>query len=214
MSSGEITVKFRIVGLYFGSVPGPRTNENATGDVEVTVAANPTVKEVVEAVEQKANNNNIDGVEGFRFSTMTGQNSNRDLLDRVEVDYTESPNEDRPYLAGTYIMKQQLDEDPQQVFQYYIFDVEERAGDTPALRLKNTDNSFVPFDQQPDEPIRDGDFITWRLVNIKSQADIPDFPIIDIPDFDIPRLPITQGQFPLARDRVGDDRETTPTEDT
>ncbi len=81
-------VNFRIVGVYLGSVPGWPPDKNTTGDVQVLVFDNdPTVKDVVNAVEREANQGNITGVNGFRYDVKTMSNGSQ-IFDRVEVDYT------------------------------------------------------------------------------------------------------------------------------
>lgn len=162
-------VNFRIVGLYLGSVPGRPPDKNTTGDVQVLVFDNnPTVKDVVDAVQRDANQGNINGVSGFQYDVKNMPGSGQ-ILDRVEVDYTQSPKPTRGYADGTYVLQQQLNQDPQRVFQYYIYDVEPRSGQADAVRRKNTDNSFIGFDQQPKNSINDGDYIVWRLLTIRTE---------------------------------------------
>jgi hypothetical protein len=166
-------VNFRIVGVYLGSVPGRPPDKNTTGDVQVLVFDNdPTVKDVVDAVEREANQGNITGVNGFRYDVKTMSNGSQ-ILDRVEVDYTQSPKPSRGYAAGTYVLQQQLNQDPQRVFQYYIYDVEPRSGQADAVRRKNTDNSFIGFNRQPSNSINDGDYVVWRLLTIRTEPDSP-----------------------------------------
>lgn len=166
-------VNFRIVGLYLGSVPGTPPDKNTTGDVQVLVFDNnPTVKDVVNAVQRDANQGNIPGVSGFRYNAKT-MSGGRQVLDRVEVDYTQSPKQSRGYAAGTYVLQQQINQDPQRVFQYYIYDVEPRSGQADAVRRKNTDNSFIGFNRQPKNSINDGDYIVWRLLTIRTEPENP-----------------------------------------
>ncbi len=181
-----ISVNFRIVGLYFGSVPGKPPNKNTTGDVSVLLVGNPTVKDVVDAVQRKANQGNVTGVSGFRYQTKT-VSGGRQILDRVEIDYTQSPKPSRGYPAGTYVLQQQLNQDPQRVFQYYIYDVKARSGQSDAVRRKNTDNSFISFDQNPKNNINSGDYVVWRLLTIRTE---PENVIqVDEDQFDVPRIP-------------------------
>lgn len=168
-------VNFRIVGIYLGSVPGKPPDKNTTGDIKVLLFDNnPTVKDVMNAVQREANQGNITGVSGFRYSTKT-MSSGRQILDRVEVDYTQSPKPSRGYADGTYVLQQQINQDPQQVFQYYIYDVEPRGGQgrADAVRRKNTDNNFIGFNRQPKNSINDGDYVVWRLLTIRTEPESP-----------------------------------------
>lgn len=182
------TVNFRIVGIYFGSVPGQPPDKNATGDVQVVIFDNnPNVKDVIDAVEQKANQGNINGVSGFRYDT---RGRGRQILDRVEVDYTQSPKPSRGYPDGTYVLQQHINQDPQRVFQYYIYDVEPRSGQADAVRRKNTDNDFIAFNRQPKNSINDGDYVVWRLLTIRTEPE----GVLETPEDDLnfgprPRLP-------------------------
>jgi hypothetical protein len=169
-------VNLRIVGLYLGSVPGRPPDKNTTGDVQVLVFDNnPTVKDVVDAVQREANQGNINGVSGFQYDVKNMPGGGQ-ILDRVEVDYTQSPKPTRGYADGTYVLQQQLNQDPQRVFQYYIYDVEPRSGQADAVRRKNTDNSFIGFDQQPKNSINDGDYVVWRLLTIRTEPVMIDNP--------------------------------------
>jgi hypothetical protein len=165
------TVNFRVVGVYLGSVPGDPPDKNTTGDVRVTVFGNdPSVKRIVDAVERKANRGSVTGVSGFRYATRTTSSGDQ-ILDEVEVEYTRSPKRQRGYPPGTYALRQQLSRDPQRVFQYYVYDVEPRSGQADAVRRKNTDNTFVPFDQPPTNGIDDGDYVVWRLLTIRTEPE-------------------------------------------
>lgn len=178
-------VNFRIVGVYLGSVPGTPPDKNATGDVTVHVFDNdPSVKQVVDAVERTANRGNITGVSGFRYSTRTTSNGDQ-ILDEVAVDYTQSPKPRRGYPAGTYALRQQLNQDPQRVFQYYVYDVEPRSGQADAVERKNTDNTFVPFNRAPTNGIDDGDYVVWRLLTIRTE---PENPMPEISADDVRRV--------------------------
>lgn len=183
-------VNFRIVGIYFGSVPGRPPDKNTTGDVQVVLFnSNPNVKDVLDAVEQKANQGNVTGVSGFRYSTQT-MSGGRQILDRVEVDYTQSPKPSRGYPDGTYVLQQQINQDPQRVFQYYIYDVEPRSGQADAVRRKNTDNNFIAFNRQPKNSINNGDYVVWRLLTIRTEPEgLPEIPGGDLNFGPRPRLP-------------------------
>lgn len=197
MGSEEITVYVRIVGIYFGSVPGTPPAVNATGDVSVQVGSNPTVKNVMQQVRQEANNGNISGVTGFRMSTRraTIGGTSGEILDRVEVDYNTQPDTRDSYPPGTYSLQNDLHEDPQRVLQYYVYDVSGGPGASNEVTRKNTDNQFIPFNRRPDpdDRIEDGDYVVWRLVTIRTQPDpfippIPQLPQVpQIPPEEIPR---------------------------
>jgi hypothetical protein len=174
----EITVFFRVVGVYFGSVPGDPPNKNVTEDIPLTVPENPTVKRVTQEAHLEAQRGNISGVNSFHFSTTT-VSGNTQLLDQVHVGYSKPPKNNRNYPPGLYSLKQNLNSNPQRVFQYYHYDVRPKGeGQPPDLLRKNTNNDFVPFDQKPTDEIVDGDYICWRLVSIDTQP-------FYIPDFDV-----------------------------
>lgn len=213
MSSGEITVYFRIVGIYFGSVPGSPPNKNATGDVMVRVGSNPTVKDVLDAVEQKANGGSVNGVTGFRYSTSTM--SGKEFLQRVEVDYNTQPKPSRSYPAGTYVLANEPHNDPQRILQYYIYSEKEVQSGANEIVQKNTNNTFNGINENlatnpGNNEIEDGDFLVWRLVTIRTQPEIqiPEIPTDPIPD-PIPVGGPTGGTFPLARGMMGDERNFT-----
>lgn len=96
------------------------------------------------------------------------KNGNK-LLGRVCADYAEPPREG--YSTGPHVLEQNRTGAPQHAFQCYIYDAERRGGgEPPALRCKNTDNTFVPFDEQPDQQITDGEFVVWRLASLARGA--------------------------------------------
>lgn len=161
-------VNFRIVGVYFGSVPGTPPDKNTTGDITLVVPRDPTVKQVVERAKQEADRGNITGVSSFDYNTKTLQGGG-EVLDEVEVTFTQPPKKNRQYPSGTYSLRQDLDSDPQQVFQYYIYSRRQRQGEADELLRKNTDNSFRPFDQNQ---IEHGDYLVWRLVSIRQDHDL------------------------------------------
>lgn len=219
VDDNNITVFLRIVGAYFGSVPQVPPDENVTGDVAVKVSPNPTVKDLLDEAKRRVEGNSEkeyesrheeqfpDIVSGFRFQSMpmgdvSGDASDSgddqappEILHSVEIDYEEPPNKEETYPPGTYRLRQQLCETPAQVFQYYIYSVIEDTEDNSVeLRRKNTDNEFVPFNQEPKpaDRIEDGDYVTWRLVTIRTS------PVIEK---DPPYSP-----FGLERRMMGDDR--------
>lgn len=149
-----INVKFRVLGIYFGSYPG---DENSvTREISVDVADNPTVYDVMKAVAIKAASGVIPGVRLFAFTPIFAAEGQE--IDSITVEFTENPRRNRPYAEGTYILEDSKSTNPNRVLQYYIV--------SPEGVQKNRDNFTAPFTSKPDATILNGDTIIWRQVSI------------------------------------------------
>jgi hypothetical protein len=187
-----IDVYFRIVGLYFGSNPGtPEDNKNVTDVIQVSVSEDPSAKEITKAAEQKAQDGEIPGVTYAKFDIPGG------FLTKATVTFDQRPKEDRFdefEQPRSLTLEKNTDTSPILAWQYYVQDVDHRRG-AEELQQKNTNNEFIPADQDLDGPeeIEDGDMLTWRLVAIQNEA--KPVPLIDPEDvfdpedfeFDFPR---------------------------
>ena len=149
-----INVKFRVLGIYFGSYPD---DENSvTREISVDVADNPTVYDVMKAVAIKAASGVIPGVRLFAFTPIFAAEGQE--IDSITVEFTENPRRNRPYAEGTYILEDSKSTNPNRVLQYYIV--------SPEGVQKNRDNFTAPFTSKPDATILNGDTIIWRQVSI------------------------------------------------
>jgi hypothetical protein len=151
-----INVKFRVLGIYFGSYPG---DENSvTGEISVDVADNPRVYDVMKAVAIKAASGVIPGVRLFAFTPIFAAEGQE--IDSITVEFTEPPRrrESRPYAEGVYILEDSKSTNPNRVLQYYIV--------SPEGVQKNRNNFTAPFTSDPDATILNGDTIIWRQVSI------------------------------------------------
>ena len=149
-----INVKFRVLGIYFGSYPG---DENSvTREISVDVADNPTVYDVMKAVAIKAASGVIPGVRLFGFTPIFAAPGQE--IDSITVEFTEPPRRDRPYAEGTYILEDSKSSNPNRVLQYYIV--------SPDGVQKNRNNRTAVFTSAPDATILNGDTIIWRQVSI------------------------------------------------
>lgn len=199
-------INFRIVGVYFGSVPGSPPDKNATGDIFVVTPRNPTVGQVLARVKQEANNGHITGVKRFDYNTQPLHSSNGDVLSRVEVEFTQKPKPGRPYPKGVYSLQQDLNSDPQHVFQYYIYTVKREQGQANELLRLNTDNKFIPLNQNK---IEHGSYLVWRLVSIRKNHDYmaqqDDFGFGGLGDFFEAQMQTSGSYSPLERDVMRSD---------
>jgi hypothetical protein len=172
-------VKFRVVGLYFGSNPGDPPGKNNTGDITVHVDEDDTVLDVTQAAVAEANRGNIPAVSGASFSTVPMGGGH--LLQSFSVTYEETPRDGRfedgfNGLPETLTLRQDMDSSPMKIWQWYVYG--RRPTDDPKnpdeLVQKNTDNAFVPADQGGDDVkkcnIEEGDLVMWRLVSIQNEA--------------------------------------------
>jgi hypothetical protein len=149
-----INVKFRVLGIYFGSYPGDA--DSVTGEIAVDVADNPTVYDVMKAVAIKAAAGVIPGVRLFGFTPIFAAPGQE--IDSITVEFTEPPRRDRPYAEGIYILEDSKTTNPNRVLQYYIVD--------PKGVQKNRNNRTATFTSPPDAQILDGDTVIWRQVSI------------------------------------------------
>ncbi len=149
-----ITVKFRVLGIYFGSYPGDANS--VTGEIAVEVIENPTVYDVMKAVAIKAAAGGISGVRLFGFSPVFAAPGQE--IDSITVEFTEAPRRNRPYPEGIYVLEDSKSTNPNRVLQYYIVDA--------AGAQKNRNNNTAVFTSAPDAPIEAGDTIIWRQVSI------------------------------------------------
>jgi hypothetical protein len=149
-----INVKFRVLGIYFGSYPD---DENSvTREISVDVADNPTVYDVMKAVAIKAASGVIPGVRLFAFTPIFAAPGQE--IDSITVEFTEPPRRDRPYAEGTYILEDSKSTNPNRVLQYYIV--------SPEGVQRNRNNRTAVFTSAPDATILNGDTIIWRQVSI------------------------------------------------
>ncbi|MEM1181597.1 MAG: hypothetical protein AAGM22_24855 [Acidobacteriota bacterium] len=149
----EISVRFRIVGIYFGA-----TYKNAvTQEIKVSVPANPTVAQVMEAAALEAVRGQIPGVTSFLFSPAAPTPD--EFCESVSVDYNKSPNGRLD--SGLYRLQQSEEAFQEQILQYYIFDEN--------FVQKNTKNEQAPFGGPPPVEIEDGDLVLWRMVTIATK---------------------------------------------
>ncbi|MEO1367442.1 MAG: hypothetical protein AAFX50_09710 [Acidobacteriota bacterium] len=150
----EISVRFRVVGIYFGAPKG------TTGEITVKVEENPTVNDVMVAAAELAGQvGGINGVDSFSYSPFNPERGSGQILTEVSADFTEPPKgPGTDPGAGIYRLDQDLERNPQSVLQYYIFDSN--------FVQKNRENSFIPFSDDPPVPIEDGDLVLWRMVAI------------------------------------------------
>jgi hypothetical protein len=149
-----INVKFRVLGIYFGSYAGDANS--VTGEIAVAVADNPTVYDVMKAVAIKAAAGGIPGVRLFGFTPIFAAPGQE--IDSITVEFAEPPRRDRPYVEGTYILEDSKSNNPNRVLQYYIVDA--------TGVQKNRNNRTATFTSPPDAQILDGDTVIWRQVSI------------------------------------------------
>ncbi|MEM7582916.1 MAG: hypothetical protein AAF560_06005 [Acidobacteriota bacterium] len=143
-----INVDFRVVGMYFGS------SASVTNKVTVEVEDTPTVAKIMTAVAQKVAGGGVDGVSQFTFSPL--QPATGEELFSITINYTDPPKNNLP--TGNYFLASDLAGNPEEVWQYYIFDTN--------FEQVNRNNDFIPFSEQPAEPIEDGYTVIWRRVSI------------------------------------------------
>lgn len=149
-----INVKFRVLGIYFGSYPGDA--DSVTGEIAVDVADNPTVYDIMKAVAIKAAAGGVPGVRLFGFTPIFAAPEQE--IDSITVEFTEPPRRRRPYAEGIYILEDSKSTNPNRVLQYYIVD--------PTGVQKNRNNRTATFTCPPDAQILDGDTVIWRQVSI------------------------------------------------
>jgi hypothetical protein len=149
-----INVKFRVIGIYFGSTPNDE--DSVTKEILVSVAENPTVYDVMKAVVIKAVAGGIPGVRLFGFTPVFAAPGQE--IDSITVEFTEPPRRDRPYAEGTYVLEDSKSTNPNRVLQYYIVNADGVQ--------KNRNNKTATFTSAPDAEIEDGDTVIWRQVSI------------------------------------------------
>ena len=157
----SITLNFRVVGMYFGS-----SNPDSERAIKVTVEQeSPSVADVMKQVAFNVVNGEYPAVPVDSF---TFQPSNPTVFDDctgIATNWVQgpiSPSSGRQLDPGTYVLEQNLNGNPEQVLQYYIFDEN--------FQQINRDNVFIPFGRPltGDLQLKDGYTIVWRLVGILS----------------------------------------------
>jgi hypothetical protein len=153
------TIKFRVVGLYFGAKKG------ITGEVSIDSndlpegGTNDSVRDIMRVVSTNAKNGSYNGVAQFTFGSTT-----HGSLSTVSVLYNQEP---RPHLStGSYGLTESFRSDEHMpnytVWQYYIYDanleqVNFQESSFPDFTVKN------PFGV--DWTSQDYT-VVWRLVSI------------------------------------------------
>ena len=148
----SIKVNVRVVGIYFGSSSNPLT---------VEVPDNPTVSQIMEAASNAAANGQFPNISGMTYSPdnpAVGSGQDMDSVSVVFENDFDSPSGTH-LQAGVYKLSESSG-NPYSVLQYYIFNQD-------FVQLNNN-NDFVPFSDQPTEPIQNGYTVIWRQVSIAS----------------------------------------------
>lgn len=154
-------INFRIVGVYLGNA----RNALLTLDIGPSKdLQNHSVSDVCFEVQKFVRAGNYRSktdsslilVDDFQYlPTPFGD------LDKISVNWVQSPISSMgPLQPGTYMLADNsfTDNNPYSVFQYYHFDA--------AFQQLNRDGKFVPFTQPLTDPLKDGDTIIIRQVNI------------------------------------------------
>jgi len=157
------TIKFRVVGLYFGAKNG------ITGEVNIDTEDLPeggksaSVRDIMRVISQNARSGQYTGVTSFTFSSIT-----HDSLSGVAVAYNKPPKSRLD--PGYYGLAESFRPDDHMpnytVWQYYIYDEN--------LQQVNFQDSFEKFTVENPFGVdwRSQDYtVVWRLVSI-TQAPI------------------------------------------
>ncbi|MEM1206924.1 MAG: hypothetical protein AAGN66_27070 [Acidobacteriota bacterium] len=134
--------------MYFGSA------NSVTETVTVEVDDNPTVAQIMTEVARKTATGGVPGVSQFSFSPLTPAPG--EDLNSITVNYTDPPKRGLP--PGNYFLGTDLAGNPQEIWQYYIFN--------KGFEQVNRNNNFIPFSDPPEQPIEDGYTVIWRRVSI------------------------------------------------
>jgi len=141
----EMAITLRVVGIFYRT-----TVELKNGDG--------TVKEVLDAARDKV------GFNTFNYMKKGSGATESPFLFRAfyEADF-KSEASGITYSKGAYSLaeSENFNTNPYSVWQYYIFDKDGK--------FLNKDKGFVPYNDPVKAVVKDGQSVTWRLVNVLSE---------------------------------------------
>lgn len=162
----SLTINFRVVGMYFGS-SDPKSEKAISVTVENDT---PSVAELMKQIAINVEARLYPKVPVDRFAFLPTNPSTTEDCTSITTNWFEgpiSPSSGYQLPAGTYILEQVLNTNPESVLQYYIFDQD--------FQQINRNNKFISFGQPLDGSsaadgiiLKDGYTIVWRLVGILS----------------------------------------------